>query len=118
MNKVLICGGRFYATGPNYYPMERIFDLAMCTLRDAGEFSIVCGDAPGADGYARAWAQMHGVECDVFKADWKNLGRSAGPKRNQRMLDENEIQLVVAFPGGRRDDQEFKRTAGDDPVRG
>lgn len=63
MNEILICGGRLYATGPNYYWMERIFDNSMITLRDAGEFSIVCGDASGADGYARHWAKMFGVEC-------------------------------------------------------
>lgn len=101
MNEILVCGGRLYATGPNYYQMERIFDQSMVTLRDAGEFSIVCGDASGADGYARHWAKQFGVECQVFRADWANLGKSAGPKRNQRMLDESDIALVVAFPGGR-----------------
>jgi hypothetical protein len=32
-------------------------------------------------------------------ADWEKLGRSAGPIRNQAMLDEGRPDLVVAFPG-------------------
>lgn len=28
------------------------------------------------------------------------LDRSAGPKRNQRMLDKGKPDLVLAFPGG------------------
>jgi hypothetical protein len=34
-------------------------------------------------------------------ADWKRLGRKAGPIRNQRMLVEGKPDLVVAFPGGK-----------------
>lgn len=33
-------------------------------------------------------------------ADWEDLGRKAGPIRNQRMLDDGRPELVVAFPGG------------------
>jgi len=34
-------------------------------------------------------------------ANWAELGRKAGPIRNQQMLDEGKPNLVVAFPGGR-----------------
>jgi hypothetical protein len=37
----------------------------------------------------------------VYQADWKGLGRKAGPIRHQQMLDESQPALVVAFPGGR-----------------
>ena len=42
-----------------------------------------------------------GVPFDVYMADWKRLGRKAGPIRNQRMLVEGKPDLVVAFPGGK-----------------
>jgi hypothetical protein len=34
-------------------------------------------------------------------ADWDRYGLAAGPKRNQRMLDEYSPEFGVAFPGGR-----------------
>ena len=50
---------------------------------------------------AAEWANARGVPCDVFMANWSELGRKAGPIRNQQMLDEGRPTLVVAFPGGR-----------------
>ena len=37
---------------------------------------------------------------EEYPADWKKYGKSAGPLRNQRMIDEGKPDLVVAFPGG------------------
>jgi hypothetical protein len=43
-----------------------------------------------------------------FPADWKAHGRSAGPKRNERMITlaashkrDGHTVVVLAFPGGR-----------------
>jgi acyl-CoA synthetase (NDP forming) len=35
-----------------------------------------------------------------FPANWKKHGKSAGPIRNQLMLDVGKPDLVIAFPGG------------------
>jgi hypothetical protein len=40
------------------------------------------------------------IPSEIYHADWQ-LGRKAGPIRNQRMLDEGRPELVIAFPGGR-----------------
>jgi hypothetical protein len=37
---------------------------------------------------------------EVTQGEWDELGKKAGPLRNQRMLDEGKPDLVVAFPGG------------------
>jgi len=50
---------------------------------------------------AQEWAEARGVPCEVYLANWAELGRKAGPIRNQQMLDEGRPTLVVAFPGGR-----------------
>ena len=34
------------------------------------------------------------------QGEWDELGKKAGPLRNQRMLEEGKPELVVAFPGG------------------
>jgi hypothetical protein len=58
------------------------------------------GGATGADTLAGAWAAIAGVECVVYKADWKAHGRAAGPIRNAKMLADENPDMVVAFPGG------------------
>jgi hypothetical protein len=61
---------------------------------------LVHGAASGADAMAGRWAGANGVSVTTFPADWNRYGRSAGPRRNQAMVD-SEPDLVVAFPGGR-----------------
>lgn len=41
------------------------------------------------------------IEERRYPAQWSLHGRSAGPRRNQRMLDEGRPDLVLAFPGAR-----------------
>jgi len=50
------------------------------------------GDARGADTFAACWADECGVKVRAFVADWENVGRSAGIRRNER--------LVAALPAG------------------
>jgi predicted Rossmann-fold nucleotide-binding protein len=92
--KVLVCGGRDY---DNYTAVREALD---------GKFggqikAIAQGGASGADACAARYAKERGVELLTFHADWKKLGRSAGPERNKRMLAEFSPYVVVAFPGGR-----------------
>jgi hypothetical protein len=68
---------------------------------------LLVGDGPGADQFARVWAERRGVPVEELPARWSQMvaegkpRRSAGPERNQAMLDrldqaEGE-RLVVAF---------------------
>ena len=56
---------------------------------------------------ANNWATARAVACLRFVAKWQADGRSAGPRRNGRMLDfarsllDQHDVLVVAFSGGR-----------------
>jgi len=62
---------------------------------------LIHGAASGADTLAGAWAIHRGIEVQEFPADWRKLGKRAGPLRNIQMLKEGNPCLVVAFPGGR-----------------
>ena len=58
---------------------------------------IVEGCARGADRLAEQWAvRTPNVKLSHFPADWKHLGRGAGPIRNRRMIL-TQPDLVVAF---------------------
>lgn len=47
---------------------------------------IVEGGAAGADTMAREYAEAHDMKYEEFKPDWKQYGRAAGPKRNDKMV--------------------------------
>jgi hypothetical protein len=60
---------------------------------------VVHGDYRGADTLAKEWARSRGIPEVGYPADWR-MGPSAGPARNQRMLDAERPDGVVALPGG------------------
>lgn len=108
--KVLVCGGR---DGND----RRLVDFVLNHLNKDGDIKLVVqGGATGYDRLARDWAFRNGVPQKEYKADWANLNQPdamirtrkdgvkydarAGSRRNQKMLDEEKPDLVVAFPGG------------------
>jgi hypothetical protein len=91
----IVCGGR------NYADKERLFALLDMTRYVHAITKIAHGGATGADALAGEWAWQRGLECRSYEAAWKKHGNSAGPIRNQRMLDAEKPDLVIAFPGGR-----------------
>lgn len=48
---------------------------------------IVCGMAPGADTLGKKFAEKNSLKIHKFQADWKKLGRAAGPIRNRQMAE-------------------------------
>jgi hypothetical protein len=54
----------------------------------------------GADLLAEKWALMRGIQVQAFPANWAE-GKSAGPRRNGKMIAEGNPSLVIALPGGR-----------------
>jgi hypothetical protein len=59
----------------------------------------VHGDADGADTLARLWCERTNTPQKKYPALWKKFGDAAGFLRNQQMVDEAGIQLLLAFPG-------------------
>lgn len=91
--KVLVCGGR------DYTDFEVIFDVLNLYAFTAS--AVIHGGATGADTLAGEWANSHNITCRVYKPDWNKYGNGAGPMRNQKMLDDEKPDLVIAFPGGK-----------------
>lgn len=91
---VLVCGGRDYAN------QERVFKVMDQLHRQKRIGLVVHGAATGADTLAEGWAKKRQVMYFGVPAPWKELGRSAGPKRNSYMLERSKPDLVVSFPGG------------------
>jgi hypothetical protein len=91
--RVIVCGGRTYGN------RWRVFDTLDAIHSATPITALIHGNAHGADNLADDWA-MGKCETLTFPPLWEVYGKSAGPKRNQQML-EAKPDLVVAFPGGR-----------------
>ncbi|MDZ5450998.1 SLOG family protein [Labrys sedimenti] len=91
---VLVCGDEAI-------DQRRVFAILDRLLADEGEFRIVHAGKRGADLLAAKWAVAHRVRSIVERASWLRYGTSAGPLRNEHMLNFYEPFVVIAFPGGK-----------------
>ena len=94
--KILVCGGRDYNN--QFY----VFYILNKLDKQHNITCVIDGKATGADTLANKWARLKNKQFKRFPSDWKRYGNKAGHIRNKQMLDENpDIQMVVAFQGGR-----------------
>ena len=95
--RVLVCGGR------DFDDVELMISVLDRLHTEKSFTMLIHGNARGADRIADDWAWRRGVPREPYglpQGEWDELGKRAGPLRNQRMLDEGKPDLVVAFPGG------------------
>lgn len=101
--RVIVCGGRDYRDVPTLWKVldgiEAQTPEGIDLLID-GASDDVTGPYVGADYWGHQWALARGVLTRRVHADWKGLGKKAGPIRNTAMLV-HRPDLVVASPGGR-----------------
>ena len=118
----LVCGGRtFGLTGKEKHFIHVKLDqiIKPKTEKDLNTKDwIITGGAPGVDTVADEWGKSYWFKRAIYRADWKNLENRpkseirwvegkygyydclAGFTRNQKMLNENPIDVVIGFPGG------------------
>ena len=88
--KILVTGDR------NFTARSPILNALRFLPKDT---IIIHGTARGADTIADVEAKALGLERRPYPALWANEGRSAGLRRNIRMLDTEHPDLVIAFHG-------------------
>lgn len=95
LQRVIVCGGRDYSNRTLLYDV-------LDTAHAANPFeALIHGNAKGADQLADDWAAARHIKTLTFTPLWEEHGKAAGPKRNQKMLDEGKPHMVIAFPGGK-----------------
>ena len=95
MYKILVCGGR------DFNDLKQMFSVLDAIHTKHNITCLVSGRASGADSLACLWADRNNVATSIHYADWDKYGKSAGPIRNQLMLELHpDIKQVIAFPGG------------------
>ena len=114
--RCLVCGGRDFGKNPKVSDEKKNeYEFVYKTLGEIlhpivtddidtwlppKDLTIISGGASGVDSIAIDWAVVNWVNFEVYKADWRTYGKSAGMIRNKQMLDSG-IDLVIAFPGGK-----------------
>ena len=92
IKKVVIAGCRDYN---NYNEAKNFIDLCLRDIKKDNEIVIVSGGAGGADALGEQYAKENGFAVEKYPADWKNYGKSAGPKRNKQMAEVSDY--VICF---------------------
>lgn len=91
MLRVLVCGSRHWTS------RDMIASAMLAVEESRGDYHLITGSAEGADILAEDVARCMGLIYTGVPADWKRLGRSAGPRRNEKMLAVGKPDIVVAF---------------------
>lgn len=101
----MICGSRKW---DKPIPIDVVVG-GLVAVYGRANVTLIHGAAPGADSMAASAGARHGVDVLDFPARWEELGKRAGPIRNQQMLDEGFPEVVFAFT----DDLEASRGTRD-----
>lgn len=99
--RVIVTGSRDW---PDEFLVWSTLDYVWATCGD-DRLVVVHGGATGADSHASSWVRFQSDAVTeephpVTDADWKRIGKGAGPQRNQAMVDRG-ADLVLAFPMGK-----------------
>jgi hypothetical protein len=89
--RLLICGSRDW-TNKEIIKKELLQLLQFFVIE-----VIIHGGCRGADILAGQVAKELNIPVQEYLADWNTHGKSAGPKRNQKMLDVGKPTFVFAF---------------------
>jgi hypothetical protein len=85
--KVLVSGSRYYNDYQKILSIVKSFDIDL----------LIAGGCRGADTLAVRAARQCGIKYIEYPADWQRFGKSAGPRRNQIMLDMEKPDLILVF---------------------
>lgn len=94
---------RVLVTGSRHWSNRGLVEAALEAIGEANghqNLVVVHGHCPtGADHWADLWAQANahrGVTLERHPADWQQLGKAAGPVRNEEMVQAG-ADIVLAF---------------------
>ena len=93
--KVVIAGSRGFS---NYKLLKETCDKYLREKKKTHNIVIISGHARGADSLGEKYASDEDLDLEIYPADWKKYGKSAGFMRNEQMAD--IADAVIAFWNG------------------
>lgn len=98
MAKIVVAGTR---TFNDFQLLCKTLDWFLVDY-DPATISILSGHAPtGADYHGERYSWLKGLDLQLYPADWKAYGRSAGPVRNKLMAEAMD-RAIVFWDGSSR----------------
>lgn len=94
--KVIIAGSRTFS---NYKLLHDECNKYLRNKRKTHNIIIISGNARGADFYGEQYAKDEGFALEVYPANWKKFGKSAGFRRNEQMAE--IADALIAFWDGK-----------------
>lgn len=93
--KVVIAGSRGFS---NYKLLKDECDAFLKEKKKEYNIIIVSGGAKGADKLGEKYSVDSGFNLEIYLADWKKFGKSAGFRRNEQMS--KIADALIAFWNG------------------
>ena len=94
--KVIVAGSRGFS---NYKLLKETCNSTLREKKKTHNVIIVSGHAKGADTYGEMYANEEKLDLEIFTADWKKYGKSAGFRRNEQMAE--FADALIAFWDGK-----------------
>ena len=96
IKRIIIAGCRDYN---NYTEAKKYIDECISDIKKDNTIIILSGGSNGADKIGERYAKENDFQIELFLADWKRFGKSAGPKRNKLMAEATDY--VICFWDGK-----------------
>ena len=96
IKRVVVAGCRNYT---NYDEAKPYIDFCLSNIRKENNIIIVSGAARGTDALGERYAKENGFTIERCPAEWHKYGKSAGPKRNDKMA--KICDYVICFWDGK-----------------
>jgi hypothetical protein len=94
--KVIVAGSRGFN---DYRLLRENCNSALREKKKTHNIIIVSGHAKGADAFGEKYAKDEGFDLEIFPADWKKFGKTAGFRRNEQMAE--FADALIAFWDGK-----------------
>jgi hypothetical protein len=89
--KIVVAGGR------DFNDKDIIFSCLDKIVKK--DDIIISGHASGVDSWGECYADVHGLQLEIYPAQWGVYGKSAGPIRNEQMA--KIADKVILFWNGK-----------------
>jgi len=94
--RIVIAGCRDYK---NYEEAKKYIDYCISKIKTKYTLIFVSGGCRGADSLGERYALENGYKVERYLAEWDKYGKSAGPKRNEKMAQMSDY-IICFWDGG------------------
>lgn len=94
--RIVVAGCRDYT---DYKDAKSYIEKCIIKIREKHTLIFLSGGCKGADMLGERFAFENGYKVELYPADWKKYGKSAGHRRNQQMAE--NCDYVICFWDGK-----------------